>query len=87
MTVKDPQTDSITTIKPTGRDYYESTCQERGRCALFVPVGLELRDETCKFMYNSGDGSINALDERTLEEYQVPVIFVSDTVLSLLESK
>lgn len=84
MTVKDSTTDTVSTIKPTGRDMFERRSLKDDIFSEIV--GLELRDVPCRFLY-AADNVMTVLDERTLEEYTFPADLAKSEVQSLLEGK
>jgi hypothetical protein len=85
--VKDPQTDSVTTIKPMARDSFESKYMmgKRKHLSTCLSLELELRDLTCKFLYST-DNEVNLLDEKTFEEISIGKSMVNPATYNLLEN-
>lgn len=83
MSVRDPSNDSVTTIKPMGRDMFESK-SEMEDILIIICTGLELRDVSCKYLYST-DTEINLMDEKSFEEISIPKSLVKEATINLLE--
>lgn len=89
MMIKDVITETLTAVKPSARDSYESMSARRCGGTLlgklyYIMVELEMNDVSYQYLYTA-DGLAFLLNPKTLEEISLPIQLVSGGLAKVVE--